>query len=127
MSDNYPPGAANDPNAPYNEVEAPEVDVTLTAKMVKLTCIESSGAHLVTDYERDPDGGVIRTSYWEHPDLQEEYENQSRTLQQALTACCMVLRQLIKDKNRWYAGIYLPTLLDECDEWECEEFTVEES
>ena len=24
MSDNYPPGAANDPNAPYNEVEAPE-------------------------------------------------------------------------------------------------------
>lgn len=28
--DNYPPGAANDPNAPYNEVEIPEKDFEVT-------------------------------------------------------------------------------------------------
>ena len=61
MKDNYPPGAANDPNAPYTEVEAPEVAVTVTAKMVKLTCIESSGAHLVKESEREPDGSISRS------------------------------------------------------------------
>ena len=126
MKDNYPPGAANDPNAPYNEEDAPEVDVTVTAKMVKLTWIESSGAHLVKESEREPDGSISRNWYWEYPDLEEDYRNQSRTLKQALDACCKVLEQLKKDGQRWYAGVYIPTLLDECDEWDCEEFTVEE-
>ena len=109
MKDNYPPGAANDPNAPYNEVDAPEVDVTVTKES-----------------EREPDGSISRNWYWEYPDLEEDYRNQSRTLKQALDACCKVLEQLKKDGQRWYAGVYIPTLLDECDEWDCEEFTVEE-
>ena len=27
--DNYPPGAAHDPNAPYNEEPCPDIDVTV--------------------------------------------------------------------------------------------------
>jgi hypothetical protein len=110
----------------YFEEDAPEVEVALTAKMVKLTTIESCGAHLVKESEREPDGSITRNWFWEYPDLKEDFLNQSRTLKGTLEACCKVLEQLNKDGQRWYAGIYIPKLLDECEEWDCEEFEVEE-
>ena len=36
MMDNYPPGAAHDPNAPYNEEPCPDIDVTVRATLVKV-------------------------------------------------------------------------------------------
>ena len=57
MIDNYPPGAANDPRAPYNEplVEGREVEVTISLTISKTVKVA------VTDYEyfegeRDEDG-----------------------------------------------------------------------
>ena len=32
--DNYPPGAANDPNAPYNQVDTPEKEFEITCCQV---------------------------------------------------------------------------------------------
>ena len=125
-NDNYPPGAANDPNAPYNEVHGAEVDVVIRTVMVKETVVESSDAHLVDEWEVDCDGGYTHEQFMEHGDLKEDYLNQSRTLRQALEACCTVLEQLVKDGHRRYAGIYVPTLLDECEGWDDEEFSVEE-
>ena len=95
--------------------------------MVKLTAIESSGAHLVKESEREPDGSISRNWFWEYPDLKEEFLNQSRTLKATLEACCKVLEQLKEDGQRWYAGVCIPKLLDECSEWDCEEFSVEEA
>ena len=37
--DNYPPGAAHDPNAPYNEEPCPDIDVTVRATLVKDTVL----------------------------------------------------------------------------------------
>lgn len=47
MYDNYPPGAANDPNAPYNEpsVEEREIEVTVCLIISKTVKVR------VTDYE----------------------------------------------------------------------------
>lgn len=57
MYDNYPPGAANDPNAPYNqsEPEGREIEVTVSITLSKTMKVT------VTDYEyfegeRDEDG-----------------------------------------------------------------------
>ena len=57
MLDNYPPGAANDPNAPYNQVEPEEreIEVTISITLSKTVKV------VVTDYEyfegeRDEDG-----------------------------------------------------------------------
>lgn len=47
MYDNYPPGAANDPRAPYNEppTEEREVEVTVSITLSKTVKVK------VTDYE----------------------------------------------------------------------------
>ena len=125
--DNYPPGAAHDPNAPYNQEEPPEVEVLVRTVLVKETVMTCSGAHFVEEWEQEPDGSVSHTGCWEYPDLEKEYRDQARTARQALDACCKVLRQLIKDGHSFYASVYLPRLLDECEDWDDEEFTVTES
>lgn len=43
MYDNYPPGAALDPNAPYNQVDPPECEFTITASVtLERECIITS-------------------------------------------------------------------------------------
>ena len=42
---NYPPGAANDPRAPYNERPLEEIDVTVKTSLIKETVIETSEGH----------------------------------------------------------------------------------
>lgn len=46
-TDNYPPGAANDPRAPYNEDELEEIDVTIS-----ITCSKSTTIHVPKRLER---------------------------------------------------------------------------
>ena len=47
--DNYPPGAANDPNAPYNQCENPEVEIDVTVSITLSKTVKV----LVTDYDLD--------------------------------------------------------------------------
>ena len=51
--DNYPPGAAHDPNAPYNEEPCPDIDVTVRATLVKDTVLTGRYEHRVADYFSD--------------------------------------------------------------------------
>lgn len=57
--DNYPPGAANDPRAPYNQKENPEVEVEVTVSITLSKTVKV----LVTDYELiedvDEDGAYV--------------------------------------------------------------------
>ena len=48
MMDNYPPGAAHDPNAPYNEEPCPDIDVTVRATLVKDTVLTTVTAATLT-------------------------------------------------------------------------------
>ena len=125
--DNYPPGAANDPNAPYNQTEEPEVDVEVTETLYKETTILSSGSHKVMDWDYNPDTGRSEcTAFTEYSDLKDDFENQQRSAYKCLEDCCKVLNELIKEGKTFYANIYLPNLLEDCDDWEQEELEVEE-
>ena len=61
--DNYPPGAANDPNAPYNQYENPEVEVEVTVSITLSKTVKV----LVTDYDLiddvDEDGAVFERDF----------------------------------------------------------------
>lgn len=61
--DNYPPGAANDPRAPYNQSENPEVEVEVTVSITLSKTVKV----LVTDYELtedvDEDGSFVTRDF----------------------------------------------------------------
>lgn len=61
--DNYPPGAANDPSAPYNQYENPEVEVEVTVSVTLSKTVKV----LVTDYDIiddvDEDGAVFERDF----------------------------------------------------------------
>lgn len=61
--DNYPLGAANDPNAPYNQYENPEVEVEVTVSITLSKTVKV----LVTDYDLiddvDEDGAVFERDF----------------------------------------------------------------
>lgn len=125
MSDNYPPGAANDPNAPYNEVPMPEVEVKVKAVLTKETVVFAA-THDCVEYEIDPDTGRrVGYSYEECDDVRAAYEDQEYTPSEIMSNCIKICQQLIKDQKRWYAHVNIQKLMDSCDGWEEEELEVE--
>ena len=97
--DNYPMGAANDPRAPYNEPEWPEIEVTARATLVKETVVLGSGTHTCTECEIEPDGSRSYVSFSESDDD---------------------VRELFRDQEK------LSELLDACDGWEETELNIED-
>ena len=127
MNSNYPPGAANDPRAPYNERPMQEVDVTVKTTLVKETVIETSEGHWVRETEIEPDGTRSHVSFFEPDvDLKEAFLDAHRSAIQIIRACEKIAKALLKDGKRFFANIYLPTLIDDCDDWEEEEFVISE-
>ena len=125
MNDNYPPGAANDPRAPYNERPLEEVDVTVKTSLIKETVIETSEGHWVQETEIEPDGTRSTVSFYEtDEDLKETFLNAHRSAIQIIRDCQTIARQLVTDGKCFYAHIYLPSLIDDCDDWEEENFEI---
>ena len=102
MKDNYPPGAANDPNAPYNQDDPEEVEVVVRTEMKRLTTMVCTGRPLLDDYR-----------------------NQRLTLGEALSAACLVLRELKRQGLTFVGGVHVGALLSDCEDWEEEELRVE--
>lgn len=109
--DNYPPGAALDPRAPYNEpVEAPVelfIKETVTRKAEVPMPLPHTSDMLLPDV------------------LCEAYETEFRNVQQTMAACRRVLSALIKARTLYVADTYLPRLLADCDDWVTEETDVQ--
>jgi hypothetical protein len=103
---NYPPGAANDPNAPYNQEDPPEVEVTVTETLVKVTYIYSYSSRVA-----------------------EVYKNDHRTAEQCLNDSYRVIKALYDERkpNRFYEHVDLLHLLDDLEGWQTEEFSVNDS
>ena len=126
MNSNYPPGAANDPRAPYNERPLEEVDVTVKTILIKETVVETSEGHMVCETEIEPDGTRSHVSFFEPDvDLKEAFLDAHRPAIQIIRDCEKICTQLIKVGNRYFADIYLPTLADDCQDWEEDEFEVD--
>ena len=124
---NYPPGAANDPRAPYNERPLEEIDVTVKTSLIKETVIETSEGHWVQETEIEPDGTRSHVSFFEPDvDLKETFLNAHRSAIQIIRDCEKICKALLADGNRFFASIYIPTLIDDCEGWEEEEIIISE-
>ena len=127
MNDNYPPGAANDPCAPYNEKPLEEIDVTVETTLVKETVVETSGGHWVQETEIEPDGTRSTVSFYEtDEDLKETFLDSHRSAIQIIRDCQKICQTLLKDGKRFLAGIYIPMLINDCEDWEEEELSINE-
>jgi hypothetical protein len=127
MIDNYPPGAANDPRAPYNERPGMETEVTIRTTLIKETVVESSEGHWVQESEIEPDGSRSTVGFYEtDEDLKETFLGAHRSAIQIIRDCEKIAKALLADGNRFYATIYIPTLIDDCEDWEEEDFRVNE-
>lgn len=124
---NYPPGAANDPHAPYNERPLEEIDVTVKTILIKETVVETSEGHMVCETEIEPDGTRSHVSFFEPDvDLKETFLNAHRSAIQIIRDCEKICKALLADGNRFFASIYIPTLIDDCEGWEEEEIIISE-
>ena len=125
MNDNYPPGAANDPRAPYNERPGMETEVTVKTSLIKETVIETSEGHYVQETEIEPDGTRSTVGFYEtDEDLKETFLNAHRSAIQIIRDCEKIAKALISDGKCFFANIYIPTLIDDCQDWEEEEIIV---
>ena len=125
MNDNYHPGAANDPRAPYNERPMEEVDVTVKTSLIKETVVETSEGHWVHETEIEPDGTRSTVSFYETDEnLEETFLDTHRSAIQIIRDCEKIAKVLLLNGKRFFAGIYLPTLIDDCDDWEEEDFEI---
>ena len=127
MLDNYPLGAANDPRAPYNEPEWPEIEVTATATLVKETVVLGSGTHTCTECEIEPDGSRSYISFMESDDDPRTlFREQEKSPMEIFRDCEKIVRQLMSvQKVRFYAKVNLAALLDALDGWEETELTID--
>ena len=124
---NYPPGAANDPRAPYNERPGMETEVTIRTTLSKETVVESSEGHWVQESEIEPDGSRSTVGFYEtDEDLKETFLGAHRSAIQIIRDCEKIAKALLADGNRFYATIYIPTLIDDCEDWEEEELKIED-
>ena len=124
---NYPPGAANDPRAPYNEPPTEEVEVTVKTRLVKETVVETPEGHMVCETEIEPDGTRSHMSFFEPDvDLKEAFKNEHRSAIQVIRDCETICRELVRCGNVNFAGIYLPTFINDCNDWEEEEIVISE-
>ena len=125
MNDNYPPGAANDPRAPYNERPGMETEITVRTTLVKETVVETSEGHMVCETEIEPDGTRSHVIFFEPDvDLKETFLTAHRSAIQIIRDCEKIAKVLLLNGKRFFAGIYLPTLIDDCDDWEEEDFEI---
>ena len=123
--DNYPPGAANDPNAPYNEVEVPEreFDVTISMSLSRtVQCytnkyipeIDKENGHLYVDTSGTPWSEVYGDNHKTIPELLEELK---KYIQKDLD-------NLADDETKMDKAFHrrrLEFLLTECEDWTVDE------
>ena len=125
MNSNYPPGAANDPRAPYNERPMEEVDVTAKSVLIKETVVETSEHHTVVEREIEADGSYSTIAY-EDPeiDLRDAFESEHRRPIEIISDCRKICQELVRCGNVWFAKKYIPKLINDCEDWEEEDFEV---
>lgn len=122
MYDNYPPGAAHDPNAPYNEPIIPErdFDVEVTITMSKVVTITTD--NYVPEYD-DEDGHTYANT--ENTEWDKEFENSGHF---TIADLIEELKDYVVEDMKTCAPntgkcAHLQRLLLACEDWE----TIDES
>ena len=119
--DYYPAGAADDPNAPYNEVENPEVYCEADVMVVLTNTLEVC----TNDYEAeyDPYEGITRD--FTYTNFKEAYENGYHSIPDLLKCMADLIREYMPSDLPRGRKEYINDLLSEAEGWEVEELNVE--
>lgn len=122
MYDNYPPGAAHDPSAPYNQPVIPErdFDVEVTITMSKVVTITTD--NYVPEYD-DEDGHTYANT--ENTEWDKEFENSGHF---TIADLIEELKGYVVEDMKTCAPntgkcAHLKSLLLACEDWE----TIDES
>ena len=143
MLDNYPPGAANDPSAPYNQVDVSEKDFDVTcvqclSKTVTVATNDYIPGASGVDYEPDGEGGYCACG-WQDPDntsdtnWSKEYQYDHYTplqliqiLKEKVMKELETLENTPVDEKSHGSKVFevrkLKHLIEDCDDW-CEDET----
>ena len=131
---NYPPGAANDPNAPYNEsshnFDEVEVDVLVSMCLSKSTFIETDDYEYTewSDSEIDDEGHIYtiggRDYDFSNSNLKKAYKRNEFTIPEMLS----ILREYASDELETCEDNkrkkYLKSLIKSTEDWIIDEFEV---
>lgn len=125
MNDNYPPGAANDPNAPYNEIELPKREFNVTVSQTLSRSTKVSTDQYIPVYDYDEDMGTIETYDTSNTNWKEVYENEDFKVQELISILKSYVENDIKNTlPKSVKGRYLARLLKACDGWVEDDYEV---
>ena len=118
MKDNYPLGAANDPNAPYNEVIPPKRKFHVTISQTLSRSTEVSTSQYIPVYDFDEDMGTMETCDTSDTNWKEVYEEEEYKLQELLSELKSYIEKDMKNTLPTSSkGKHLSRLLKACDGW----------
>ena len=128
-NDNYPPGAATDPNAPYNqkETEPIEVEIEYSCVMRRITEVDTTRytAYPWEDCEPDGEGGYSHTGGTEYEfddnDFRDEYDEQRFNPAELIDELKSIVTMLINGEEVTVSKTKLKQILEDCEGWEIED------
>ena len=127
-SDYYPAGAYSDPNAPYNQVDAPDKDFDVTCCQTLSNTVTVTTNNYIpgasgVDYEPDDEGGMVACG-WQEPDdtsdtnwADEYHDNDYHTPEQLLQLFKQCLTEMASKENYFKSKIWTEHLISECEGW----------
>ena len=122
-ADYYAPGSYNDPNAPWNEVVIPEkeFDVCLSQTLSRSTTISTN--RYWPEYEEETGHTYANT---DDTDWKEAYEECAMTPLEIIKNAEKIAKALLEEGKTRVGGVYLKSLVEECQDWNEDELEVME-
>ena len=115
--DYYPAGAYNDPNAPYNEVELPDIEVSceVTVTLTKKDAPVFTGNYIDESDDEGYEGYEVLDTYQE---LADKYNAQHYSISWMLQQLARYIEQELKDDGITMARRNeLSKMLEDCQGW----------
>ena len=116
--DYYPAGAYNDPNAPYNEVELPDIEVSCE---VSITLTKKDAPVFTGNYinECDDEEGYESVEVLDtYQELADKYNTQHYSLTGLLDELAKYIRGELQGDISYGRRNELERMLEDCQDWE---------
>ena len=116
-SDYYPAGAANDPNAPYNEYENPDRDFDVTCSQTLSTTVTVTTNNYLYICDEDEDGKYVDYDTSDTNWAEEYHSNDYHTPMQLIHLFKEFLEQQKNNGIVFKSPSFTDALIEECDNW----------
>ena len=120
-ADYYAPGSYYDADAPWNEVEVPEREfcVLVSQTLSKSTSIYTQDYQ--PEYDEEDGNTYADTS---GTDGKQAYSDVAMTPLDIINNCEKIAKALLEEGKTRYAGVYLRSLVEECQDWVEDDYEV---